>query len=232
MAVRLAQAARAGFFRAVKRDVGDRDASSGGGIVGGDLHFAEGPDILGDLHDVLDLEFFDESAFFVMPADAHEGSEFHMHPDIDDLIVAGDSGGFIDADFVTGLSADVFLAFEFRVRPVEEAKGEIFVGEIGAGDGCDEFLGREFEGFSVDDFKKIESLIADAHVENPPGFFVIRELELDVLAFQEEHDRRLLVAFAEISAESFIEFGEGGGHPGAFEDCLGIGLLGGGGEGA
>lgn len=226
------QAARAGFFRAIKRDVGDRDASSGGGIVGGDLHFAEGPDVFGDLHDVLDLEFFDKSAFFVMAADAHEGPKFHMHPDIDDLIVAGDSGGFIDADFVTGLSADVFLAIEFWVWPVEEAQGEIFVGEIGASDGSDEFLGREFEGFAVDDFKKIESLIADAHVENPPGFFVIRELELDVLAFQEEHDRRFLVAFAEISAESFIKFGEGGGHAGTFKDRFGIRLLSGGGEGA
>ena len=223
----LVQAARGEFFRGVEGDVCDGNAASGGGIAGRDLHFFQCPHVVGDFHDVLDLEFFNKSAAFVVAADLHEGAEFGVDPDVNDFVFAGAAFWFVDAEFITRLPADVFLTFEFRVRPVEKAEGEIFVSEIGTGDGLGEFFRWEVLGLAVDHFEQIVFFIREAHVENAPGIVFV-ELELDVLAVEEERNRAFFPIFGEAAVErlGFVELGQGGGHARALEDGIGIGLLG------
>lgn len=213
-----------GFF---KRDVSDGNTPVSGRIAGGDLHFPQGPDVVGDFHDVLHLEFFDEAAFFIMAADLHEGTEFGVDPDVNDLVFAGAVFWLIDAELITGLTADVFVAFEFRVGPVKEAQCEILVGEIGAGDGLGDFPGGKVLSFAVDDFEKVEFLIRETHVKDAPGVVFV-ELELDVFSVQKEGDGAFFPVFGDVSFErfGFVELGEGGGYACALEDGVRVGLLG------
>ena len=182
----LTNAVRRDFLGCVEGDVGDGDAASAvSGVAGGDLHFAERPDVVGDFHDVLDLEFLHHSAVFVVAADAHEGAKLGVDPDVNDFVTAGGAFGFVHPEFITGLAADVFGAFEFGIGPIEEAQGEVLVGEVGAGDGLDDFFGGKGGGLAVGDLEKVEGLIADADVEDPLRDFVFGKLELDVLALEE-----------------------------------------------
>lgn len=145
------EAAGGEFFWGVEGDISDGNpAAVFVRIAGGNLHFPQGPDVVGDFHDILDLEFLHLAAVFVVSGDFHEGSKFGVDPDIDDFIFAGTAFRFVDTEFITRLAADFLVAFEFRIRPVEEAEGEILVGEIGAGDGLGDFSGREVLRLAVD----------------------------------------------------------------------------------
>lgn len=123
--------------------------------MGGNLHFAQGPDIIGHFHDVLDLEFLDQFPRLVVAADFHEGAELGVDPDVNHFVAATAASRPIQPHFKTILATDVFLAFELGIGPVEEAQGEIFVGEIGASDGFAEFFSRKIQCFAVDEFKQI-----------------------------------------------------------------------------
>jgi len=199
----LAQAAGGKFFGGIEDEVRHGDAAVGCWVVGGHLHFSEGPDVIGHFHDVLDLEFLDEAAIFVVAADFHEGSEFAVDPHVDHFVAAGSALRFLDAEFVAGLAADVFFAFEFRVGPVKKAEREILVGEVGVGDRFDEFVGGEIAGFAVDQFEKVVSIVGEAHVEDAPWAVVFVELELDVFAIEEQSDGCFFTIFGEISLEWF-----------------------------
>jgi hypothetical protein len=65
------------------------------------------------------------------------------------------------------LAADLLVALQLGIGPVEEPHGEILVGEVGFGDGLDDFLSREIDGFAVDELEKIEGVVGHAHVEDP-----------------------------------------------------------------
>ena len=96
----LAKPAWLDLIRRIEGHIGDRSSAAGLRVMRGNLHFSQRPYFVGDLHDVLDLEFFEKSAFFIMAADLHECAEFFMNPDIDHLIAAGSVLGFVDADLV------------------------------------------------------------------------------------------------------------------------------------
>lgn len=202
------QPARREFFRGIEGDICDGKTAPIGGVTGGNLHFAQGPNVVSDFHDVLDLKLLHQSAVFIVATDLHEGAELGVDPDIDDLIFAGAAFGFVDAEFITGLSADVFVALEFRIRPVEKAEGEVFVGEIGAGDGLGDFFGREVLGLAVDHLEEVIFFIGEAHVENPPRVVFV-ELELDIFPIQKQSNRAFFAVFREIAVErfTFVELG-------------------------
>lgn len=210
----------------VEVDVGDGQASSVGRVVGGHLHAPERPHVGRDLHDVFDLKFFNEIAIAVVAADAHERTKAFVHPHIDGLVVAGCASGLVEADFVAGLAVDVFLALKDGIRPIEEAERKVFVGEVGSGDGIDQFFTREVDLTPIDHAEEFEFVVAKAHVEDVPIVAVFGVLELDVLAPEEKRDGSAFAAARERAFEWAVEFGERGGEPRALDDPDRVGGLG------
>ena len=76
-----------------------------------------------------------------MAADFHERAKFFVYPDIDHFVAAGGVVRFVDADFVAGLTTDIFAAFELWIGPIEKPQRKVLIGQVGAGDGCDELAG-------------------------------------------------------------------------------------------
>jgi hypothetical protein len=216
-----------GFLRRFEGDIRQGGAFSAvGWIAGGDLHLAKGPDVIGNFHDVLDLKLLHQSAVFIVASDAHESTELGVDPDVNYLVAARGSLGFIDAELVARLAADILSCFKFWVGPVEETQREVFVGQIGAGDGLDDLCRGKLDGLTGSNFKKIERVIAHPHVENTPRAFVFRKLELDVLPLEKKGDGDVSALFLEISGQALIQLGEGGREPCSFENLLGGRLLG------
>lgn len=191
--------------------------------MGGYLHASQGPDVARDLHDVLDLEFLDEATIAVVAADAHECAEALVDPYENGLVSTRCSGRFVEADFVTCLAIDVFLTFEFRVGPVEEAECQIFISEVCAGDGFDELFARELHLAAIDHAEELKLFVAEAHVEDVPVRAVFGVLELDVLPFEEKRDGCAFTAANEGAFERAVELCEGCCDPRAFDNGTRVG---------
>ena len=222
----LADSSRRGFFGGIERHIGNGNSSATVlGVAGGHLHFAERPHIFSHLHHVLHFEFLDEIAVLIVAADSHERAEFAMDPDVNHLVAPDRAVGFIDSQFVARLAADLLVALQLGIGPVEEPHGEILVGEVGFGDGFDDFSSREIDGLAVDEFKQIEGVVVHAHVEDPQRATFFGELELDVLAPEEERDGGVGAVFLEVAAEAVFEAGEGCRDASPLKDLLGARFL-------
>jgi len=148
-----------------------------------------------------------------------------VNPDIDGEVVAGRSGGFAESELPGVLKADFLSCFKLGIGPVEEAKREILVGQVGSGNGLGELVAGKVDGLAVDDFEEIVFVIVQAEVEYPPCF-AFEKLELYVFALEEDRDGRLFAVVGQVSLESAIEFNESGTQAGTFKNAVRIGRLG------
>lgn len=210
------------FGGLIEGHVGDGGAAAV--FIGGNLHFTERPDFIRDFHHIFDLEFLEELSAFGVAVDFHECTKFGVNPDINCEVISGGSGGLVETELVGLLGADVLGFLQFRVWPVKKAEGEVFVGEVGSGNGFREFVAGEVDSFSVYDFKKVVFVVVEPQVKDTP-FLVFKELELDVLSFEENSDRCFPAIVGQVSLEAFVELGQGSRKSCAFEDTVSIGCL-------